>query len=77
MKNSFDILKLLFFSSNILFAQNSDLLTYHPFSNKIIISAAFGFTHSYTDYLYAQPELLKRGSIEYFFPSKTKSAFGL
>lgn len=77
MKNSFDILKLLFFSSNILFAQNSDLLTYHPFSNKIIISAAFGFTHSYTDYLYPQPELLKRGSIEYFFPSKTKSAFGL
>ncbi len=77
MKNSNKILKLLFFSSTLLFAQNTDLSNYHPFSNKILISAAFGFTHSYTDYLYPQPELLERGSIEYFFPSKTNSAFGL
>lgn len=71
------IFPLLIVLTGLTHSQSNSINLYHPFSNKIIISSEFGFTHSYTDYLYPQPELLGRGTIEYFFPSRSTHAFGI
>ena len=55
----------------------SQQITLHPNSDKVIFSTEFGFTHPYSDYVYPKPELLSRGSIEYFFPTTSVHSFGL
>jgi len=49
----------------------------HPLSGKVVFSGEFGFTHSYSDYLYSVPKLLSRGTIEFYFPVKSTNAFGI
>lgn len=68
------ILFLLPLINNIVFSQKT---SFHPNSDKVIFTTEFGFTHTYSDYKYPKPELLSRGSIEYFFPTKSVHSFGL
>ena len=63
--------------TNLILSQNSNQNFFHPYSNKIIISSEVGFTHLYSDFDYSKPQFLGRGSIEYFFSSKSLTAFGL
>jgi cell division septation protein DedD len=65
---------LLFYSS---FAQIKKNRNPHPFSGKVVFSSEFGFTHSYTDYLYSVPKLLSRGTIEFFLPVRSSNALGI
>jgi OOP family OmpA-OmpF porin len=69
------ILLLLFTIS--LFSQTKKPLYNHPFSGALGISAEGGITISRTDYLNSDPGYMVKGSFEYFFPSTTRSAFGL
>jgi len=66
---------IVFFS--LSFAQGKKYQGFHPFSGKVVFSSEFGFTHSYTDFVYSQPELLSRGTIEFYLPVKSTNALGI
>ena len=68
---------LMLFICTQVFSQNSSFTPFHPFSDKVILSIEGGFTHSYTDLNYASPQPIGRGSIEYFFTSRSSHSFGL
>ena len=73
----FGIIIFIFFAGQISFGQSTSINPFHPYSNKIVISSDFGFTHPYSDYKYGKPEFIGRGTIEYYFRSKTTNAFGI
>ena len=73
-KSIFLFIALLYYTS---FAQVKKVTSPHPFSGKVVFSSEFGFTHTYSDYLYSVPKLLSRGTIEFYLPVKSSNALGI
>ncbi len=73
-KSIFLFTALLYYTS---FAQVKKVKSPHPFSGKVVFSSEFGFTHTYSDYLYSVPKLLSRGTIEFYLPVKSSNALGI
>ncbi|MCP5063861.1 MAG: hypothetical protein GY936_15545 [Ignavibacteriae bacterium] len=74
LKLTIFLIPLLF---NLTFSQSKVHSNIHPFSGNVAFSSEFGFTHSYTDFVYSQPELLSRGTIEFYLPVKSTNALGV
>jgi hypothetical protein len=77
MKPILHILLLIFFVSAINFAQTQSERKYHAFSGTVGISAEAGMLIGFTDYPDMKPEIMGRGSIEYFFPTTSSGIFSI
>lgn len=72
--------RIVFFvllSSFFVFAQPLVKRTYHPFTGTLVFSVEGGPTYSQTDYNAPAQDYSGRGSLEYYFPIYSKSAFGI
>jgi len=58
-------------------SQQSSFNTYHPFSGTVVISAEVGGTYPVTDLASPELDILGRGLVEYYFPSKFIHAIGI
>lgn len=75
MNKLIPFLLLLFFTT--AFAQYHRDDVYHPFTGTLVLSFEGGATYGMTDYKDFTLDYIGRGSVEYFFPTYTKSTFGL
>ena len=75
MKISTFLLILIF--ANLLFSQQLRRNKYSAFSGSFVLSLDAGATLGITDYKNKKFDYMGRGSIEYFFPSFTRSSFGI
>jgi outer membrane protein OmpA-like peptidoglycan-associated protein len=69
------LLFLLF--SGLSFSQQYQRNKYTAFSGSVVLSMEGGATLGFTDYKNRKVDYMGRGSVEYFFPSFTKSSFGI
>lgn len=51
--------------------------TFHPYSGSVVFSAELGGSYPSTDFIFPELDILGRGMVEYYFPSKSIHAFGL
>jgi OmpA-OmpF porin, OOP family len=70
------LLSLLILSSNSI-PQTANKMYYHAFSGTTVLTFEGGVTLGMTNYSDIHPQYLGVGSLEYFFPTFTKSSFGL
>jgi outer membrane protein OmpA-like peptidoglycan-associated protein len=82
--NFFRILMRILFTALIFisftvnyFSQNTDKIYYHAFSGTTVMTFEGGTTLGMTTYKEIHPEYLGSASLEYFFPTFTKSSFGI
>ncbi len=68
---------LLLFSTTLLYSQIIKQENYHAFSGTMVITVEGGATYGYSDYRSFKPDFMGKGLVEYYFPSKSKSIFGL
>jgi OmpA-OmpF porin, OOP family len=77
MKPFLHILLLMLFGFSISYAQVQSERKYHAFSGTVGISAEAGMIIGFTDYPDMKPEIMGRGSLEYFFPTTSSGIFGI
>ncbi len=69
------LLLLLILLSTIIYSQQTE--KQHIFSGVFALSAEAGATLGFTDYPTLKPEVLGRGSLEYFLPTTSGGIFGI
>jgi hypothetical protein len=67
----------IFLFAGFSFSQQVHINKYSAFSSSIVLSMESGATFGFTDYKNTKIDYMGRSSIEYFFPSFTKSSFGV
>ncbi|MCL4279389.1 MAG: OmpA family protein [Ignavibacteriota bacterium] len=77
MKFTFTILLFTLLFSSFNYTQTVQTQRYNPFSGTVVFSVEGGTTLASTDYSGLGVDYLGRLSIEYFFPARTKSGFGI
>jgi OmpA-OmpF porin, OOP family len=77
MKRIVQTLLLILFISAISYSQTQSERKYHAFSGTVGISVEAGMIIGFTDYPDMKPEIMGRGSLEYFFPATSSGIFGL
>jgi OmpA-OmpF porin, OOP family len=85
MKRSLLLILLLFIFIGLIPAQTDQTrlperkldVRYHAFSGTVMIGFEGGMSIGFTDYRDIKPEILGRGLIEYFFPTRSAGIFGL
>lgn len=75
MNKNISLLIILF--ASITFGQYGRDNVYHPFTGTLVLSFEGGLTHGLTDYKDFTYDYIGKGSLEYFFPTYSKSTFGL
>lgn len=76
-KITFNILLVALLLSTTTFPQTAKTQRYNPFSGTVVLSVEGGTSLASTDYSGLGVDYLGRLSIEYFFPTRTKSGFGI
>jgi outer membrane protein OmpA-like peptidoglycan-associated protein len=66
-----------FFLFTLSFPQNGNKIYYNAFSGTTVLTFEGGATFGITNYAQIHPQVLGKASLEYFFPTFTKSSFGL
>jgi OmpA-OmpF porin, OOP family len=77
MKKILLTLLMILTVSVIIYSQPQSQRKYHAFSGTIGITAESGMLIGFTDYPNIKPEIMGRGSIEYFFPTASAGIFGI
>jgi OmpA-OmpF porin, OOP family len=77
MKQVLHILLLILFISAVTYSQPQSQRKYHAFSGTVGITAEAGMIIGFTDYPNPKPEIMGRGSVEYFFPTTSTGIFGI
>jgi len=77
MKFTLTILFIALLLSSANYSQTAKTQRYNPFSGTVVFSVEGGTTLASTDYSGLGVDYLGRLSIEYFFPARTKSGFGI
>ncbi len=77
MKSILQLLVLIFFISTLNYSQTQSERKYHAFSGTVGITAEAGTLLGLTDYPDIKPEIMGRGSLEYFFPTTSSGIFSI
>jgi OmpA-OmpF porin, OOP family len=77
MKPILHILLMILFVSALSYTQAQSERKYHAFSGTVGITAEAGMLIGLTDYPDIKPEIMGRGSIEYFFPTTSSGIFSI
>ena len=77
MKFAFLLFFLLYPMGSQIIPQQKMSETFHPFSNALALTFEFGGTLPYMDFAFPDLDYFGRGSIEYFFSSRSIHSFGI
>ncbi len=78
MKRKINLFLIIIFAlSTFIIPQSSKKKVFHPFTGTMVLSLEGGATYGLLDYKDFAIDFLGRGSLEYYLPMYSKSAFGI